>query len=238
MIVSLYFGWELTLVLAAFVPPLLFLSWLELNYEDNSVMEKKAYSKAANVSSEALQNVKTVASLNAEHYFANKYDANLREAQKAGVKQGIRSGLVSGGMFFFMYLMYAVGFWYSAELIAESTDQAILKYPIPSNILSGTPTNVTQAYLDIISNECGGYEGTVLEVCACGLPWIAFDLPSLNCGCGYGVDPNIPFLASGTCFTGGKALLIFFAIYYGALGVSNTNPTSQQPKTHPFAKLR
>lgn len=51
---------------------------------------------------------------------AHRYDKNLVFAKKAGVKRGLMTGVGVGVMWLFVYLAYALAFWYGMGLILDA----------------------------------------------------------------------------------------------------------------------
>ena len=133
----------------------------------------------------------------------------------------------------------SLGFWYGAQLIADSTDNAIQDHPAPMNlfdpndaefganyfVITGTPDE-PGACADYFEFDADGNIADIseeLEVCACGIPWGVTDLPNPECGCGNGVT-NTGFNVLEGCFSGGRTILVFFAIIMGGFGAGQVGP--------------
>jgi len=223
---AFYFGPLMTAVLLSLVPVLGIITYLMTTYGSaEGIFGHKAYQDAAGIASETLSNMRTIMSLNAETNRSERYDSNLGKAEKAAIKQGTGLAFLTGAIFLIIFIMYGVGFWFGGKLIADSTDDAILKYPAPSDLID---PNTTWYFL--LSEVCGKYlqNPTALEVCACGLPWenlislYSLEMESPNCGCGY-FDPELP-LGQTVCFSGGNTLMVFFSILVGGMALGQVGP--------------
>merc|ERR1712125_106459 len=101
----------------------------------DGVPGRKAYEDAAAIASETLNNMRTIMSLNAETNRSTRYDANLKKAENAAIRQGTGLACLTGLIFLFVFVMYGLGFWYGGKLIADSTDEAMIEHPPPDNLL-------------------------------------------------------------------------------------------------------
>lgn len=93
IIVAFVRGWKLTLVAVAMIPliALVFTS-LALVIQLFVKVELQAYSDASSLAAEVLSSVRTVFAFGGEKNAAQRYDHELRTAQKAGIKKGILLG--------------------------------------------------------------------------------------------------------------------------------------------------
>jgi len=189
----------------------------------DGVFGKEAYEKAASVVSESLSNIRTVFSLNAETTMSKKYDKQLKQSEGAAVRQSARATSVMALVLAIMFVMYGLGFWYGAELIAKSTDTALENHPSPPGLFDASSTQYAE-HRTYIDAACAGYSGDALEVCACGLPYAALGLENPNCGCGFGNGGSAKFSTSEGCFSGGKTMMVFFAILIGGFSLGQIGP--------------
>ena len=89
--------------------------------EQHARASDTSYRKAGGIAEEALQEIKTVASLNGQRYEARKYSRSLTESQKYMTAFGFKTGLGIGlGMFGFMMMTAAV-FMVGAVFINDGT---------------------------------------------------------------------------------------------------------------------
>ena len=138
--VAFYYSWEMTLVLLAGIPPLGIAATLmfKLAGSQDAYMGKEAYQKAGSIASEVLGAMRTIVSIRGEKRSAKRYEDNLEVAEKAAIRQGWLKGLFTGLLWGIMFSLYGLGFWFGAQLIIWSTDDAIEKYPPPTGLMNAT----------------------------------------------------------------------------------------------------
>ncbi|GMI25951.1 hypothetical protein TeGR_g2851, partial [Tetraparma gracilis] len=227
--VAFYFGPELSAILCACVPLLIAVTYLLTTYgSEDGIFGKEAYSAASNIASETILNIKTIFSLNAETNASKKYDDKLKIAEKAAIKQGTGAGFIGGMLFFVMFCMYGLGFWFGGKMIADSTEEAMEKYPIPVDFYTSSTYENNQ---NVTAFACAEYEGdqNSYDTCACGIMWDLLDesvgaVPP-NCGCSYKAGT---FSVESVCFTGGKTILVFFSILVGGFGLGTAGPGAKE----------
>ncbi|GMH74233.1 hypothetical protein TrST_g14008 [Triparma strigata] len=227
--IAFYYGPLLSAVICAISPLLVATTYGMTTYgAEDGMYGKEAYEAASNIAIETFSNIRTVCALNAETIQSKKYTSKLKASEKAAIKQSTGLAFITGLLFLVMFGMYGFGFWYGAKLIADSTDDAMAAHPIPFDPTNATGTyNVDyKEYYEEINLYCSKYlaDKESLSVCACSIPWAGMGMTSLNCGCGYGLDPDSVLNISDTCFTGGKTMLVFFSILVGAFGLGTTGP--------------
>jgi ATP-binding cassette subfamily B (MDR/TAP) protein 1 len=130
----------MTLVLLAGIPPLGIAATLmfKLAGSQDAYMGKEAYQKAGSIASEVLGAMRTIVSIRGEKRSAKRYEDNLEVAEKAAIRQGWLKGLFTGLLWGIMFSLYGLGFWFGAQLIIWSTDDAIEKYPPPAGLMNAT----------------------------------------------------------------------------------------------------
>lgn len=233
--IAFYFEPQLAGVLLACVPLLGIITTAMFMWgSEDGIFGKEAYETASTIANEAMSNIRTVASLNAEPVMSQRYDSKLGSSEKAAIRQGTRNAVLTGLLFFVIFGMYGLGFWYGATLIASSVDAAYEQYPPPSNLLdpAGQWYPVIElgcgAYLDVVTEE----DQKALEVCACGLPWetVMEQVPDVtespNCGCGYtqSQDANLGADVLSGCVSGGRVMMVFFSILIGGFSMGQIGP--------------
>jgi len=230
--IAFYYGPLLSLVLLACTPVLVGIMTLLITWgSEDGQYGKEAYEHAASIAVEALSNVRTVFSLNAETEMSRRYDSSLGDSETAAIKQGKKMALLTGSLFAAMFCMEGLGFWYGAKLIADSTDEAILAHPAPDEFLTGSSPflpvqqSVTDMFCSSFLEEDGSFT-EAYEVCGCSIPWETQGLPSPNCGCSFddGSDSGPKFTTKDGCFTGGTTIMVFFSILLGAFTAGQIGP--------------
>lgn len=120
IVVALAIGWKLALVCISTVPVLLacgFLRvWMLSRFQTRS---KQAYASSASYASEAVTAIRTVASLTREEDVLAKYRESIASQLKTSTKSVLRSSSLYAASQSFMFLCFALGFWYGGTLIAK-----------------------------------------------------------------------------------------------------------------------
>ncbi|TKW53458.1 Leptomycin B resistance protein pmd1 [Colletotrichum tanaceti] len=113
-------GWKLALVCTATIPILIgcgfFRFWMLAHFQRRS---KTAYSNSASYASEAISAIRTVASLTREDDVIRQYQASLAAQQRSSLISILKSSLLFAASQSFMFLAFALGFWYGGTLIAN-----------------------------------------------------------------------------------------------------------------------
>ncbi|CAJ2507030.1 Uu.00g082160.m01.CDS01 [Anthostomella pinea] len=120
MVLGLAFGWKLALVCISTVPVLLacgfFRFYMLAHFQRRS---KKAYEKSASYASEAISAIRTVASLTREADVLAQYKHSLALQQRSSLISVLKSSLLYAAAQSFLFLAFALGFWYGGTLIAK-----------------------------------------------------------------------------------------------------------------------
>nr|4M1M_A Chain A, Multidrug resistance protein 1A [Mus musculus]4M1M_B Chain B, Multidrug resistance protein 1A [Mus musculus]6UJN_A Chain A, ATP-dependent translocase ABCB1 [Mus musculus] len=111
-------GWKLTLVILA-ISPVLGLSagiWAKIlsSFTDK---ELHAYAKAGAVAEEVLAAIRTVIAFGGQKKELERYNNNLEEAKRLGIKKAITANISMGAAFLLIYASYALAFWYGTSLV-------------------------------------------------------------------------------------------------------------------------
>ncbi|KAM9851204.1 bile salt export pump [Aulostomus maculatus] len=116
-------GWKLTLVVIA-VSPLIGAAagLMAMAVAKLTGQELKAYAKAGAVADEVLSSIRTVAAFAGEEKEVERYDRNLVEAQRWGVKKGNIMGMFQGYMWCIIFLCFALAFWYGSKLVIDTKE--------------------------------------------------------------------------------------------------------------------
>ncbi|RZC49566.1 hypothetical protein C5167_017985 [Papaver somniferum] len=117
-IVAFIKGWLLTLVMLSTIPPLLISgAAMSIVIAKMASRGQTAYSQAGIIVEQTLGAIRTVASFTGEKRAIVKYNKSLKIAQKAGVQEGLFSGLGLGSVTFVSFGSHALAIWYGAKLI-------------------------------------------------------------------------------------------------------------------------
>ncbi|KAI2615477.1 P-loop containing nucleoside triphosphate hydrolase protein [Hypoxylon sp. NC1633] len=120
MVVALAFGWKLALVCISTVPVLLacgfFRFYMLAHFQRRS---RRAYEQSASYASEAISAIRTVASLTREGDVLAHYKKSLAAQQRSSLISVLKSSLLYAASQSFLFLAFALGFWYGGTLIAK-----------------------------------------------------------------------------------------------------------------------
>ncbi|XP_062957114.1 ATP-dependent translocase ABCB1 [Cynocephalus volans] len=114
-------GWKLTLVILA-VSPVLGLSaaiWAKIlsSFTDKELL---AYAKAGAVAEEVLAAIRTVIAFGGQNKELERYNKNLEEAKRIGIKKAVTANISIGAAFLLIYASYALAFWYGTSLVLSN----------------------------------------------------------------------------------------------------------------------
>ncbi|XP_072010354.1 ATP-dependent translocase ABCB1 isoform X3 [Engystomops pustulosus] len=111
-------GWKLTLVILA-ISPVMGASaaiWAKvLSAFTNK--ELTAYAKAGAVAEEVLAAIRTVIAFGGQDKEIKRYEKNLEEAKRIGIRKAITANVSIGFAFLMIYASYALAFWYGTSLV-------------------------------------------------------------------------------------------------------------------------
>lgn len=121
--ISLYRGWQLTLVMIA-LTPLIAVAGATVAKLQKMGNEKisAALSTANTASSQAIGNIRTVASFSAEERLYAAYQALLDFPTAVRIRLDTYGGMATGSVNAVVFFTYAVAFWYGAKLVREDSD--------------------------------------------------------------------------------------------------------------------
>ncbi|XP_004851267.1 multidrug resistance protein 1-like [Heterocephalus glaber] len=114
-------GWKLTLVILA-ISPVLGLSasiWAKIlsSFTDKELL---AYAKAGAVAEEVLAAIRTVIAFGGQKKELERYNTNLEDAKKIGIKKAVTANISMGAAFLLLYASYALAFWYGTTLVLSN----------------------------------------------------------------------------------------------------------------------
>ena len=119
MVIAFTKGWDITLVLLAFMPILVITGFFSsMALRRINLHTSKAASEASTLAQEALANIRTVFSYNGEERTVKSYDDALAGPEAVGTRQGFFNGLTIGMTTFVTYCGYALSMWYGSTQIS------------------------------------------------------------------------------------------------------------------------
>jgi len=232
--VGFYFNAELSGIILSTVPLLGVATYFLIKAIQDQQKGNKEYESAGAVATETIGAIRVTNALNYQDVATNRFKANLGRAQRHGAKQIWKASFSGGGLFASMFVMYALGLWYGAKLIADSKASALVKYPPPTGLTDVTdPTWGSHALFArskcVYTNEPSkNYTGDSLLQCACNLDYsMALLITSPNCGCGHRLSTTFGGVldsAASPCLTGGTIVMVFFSILFGGFALGQAGP--------------
>ncbi|KAL2613996.1 hypothetical protein R1flu_025688 [Riccia fluitans] len=119
LVIAFTAGWELALVVLGLVPLLGMQGVIIVQrLKGFSKSAKSNYEKATRVATDAVTNIRTVASFCAEEKVVDFHEKQCKDSRKTGVKQGIISGVSLAVATFALFGAYAIGFWAGAKFVS------------------------------------------------------------------------------------------------------------------------
>uniref|UniRef100_A0A674I9R1 ATP-binding cassette sub-family B member 5 n=1 Tax=Terrapene triunguis TaxID=2587831 RepID=A0A674I9R1_9SAUR len=119
IVIGFVYGWKLTLVILSVSTLLTAAAAFMASF---TTKELTAYARAGAVAEEILTAIRTVVPFNGQMKALAKYDVNLENARKVGVKKSITSYTSLGFTEFISFGAFALAFWYGTKLTVEERE--------------------------------------------------------------------------------------------------------------------
>ncbi|RKP26905.1 multidrug resistance protein [Syncephalis pseudoplumigaleata] len=114
------YGWKMTLVVLACVPSLGIANMLNVRMQFNlNQKTKKAYEGSASVACEAVENIRTVASLGREDTFIALYNDAIKGPHAMSVRSALVSAITFGASQCLSFFIQSVALYYGSRLILD-----------------------------------------------------------------------------------------------------------------------
>ncbi|XP_060175041.1 ABC transporter B family member 11-like [Lycium barbarum] len=120
LVIAFEASWQLALIILAMIPLIGVNGYIQIKFMTGfSADAKKMYEKASQVANDAVGGIRTVASFCAEEKVMEMYRRKCEGPLKAGIKQGLISGIGFGVSFSLLFLVYATSFYAGARLVQD-----------------------------------------------------------------------------------------------------------------------
>lgn len=120
---SFYYGWKLSTLLTCALPAIFAITYFQNKWSNElTVKEQEAYSSVATVAEEVISNIRTVTTFNNQEKEIERYNLQIKLANKYSLRKGTLLGLGHGLGWLFCFLNYSLAFWYGTRLIIESRE--------------------------------------------------------------------------------------------------------------------
>ncbi|XP_065254509.1 ATP-dependent translocase ABCB1-like [Emys orbicularis] len=123
IVIGFVYGWKLTLVILSVIPLLAAAAAVgSIFLASFTTKELTVYARAGAVAEEILTAIRTVVPFNGQMKALAKYDVNLENARKVGVKKSITTYTSLGFTEFILFGAFALAFWYGTKLTVEEKE--------------------------------------------------------------------------------------------------------------------
>ncbi|OLY83009.1 Multidrug resistance protein 1A [Smittium mucronatum] len=114
-------GWKMALVVLSIMPLLAMIGYfMGVNVGKYTKIIQDRYANSGSIANEALSSMRTVMAFNGQDRELDRYNKSIDEAEISELKKSKALALGLGGIFFFIYAIYSLGFWYGAKLIRNN----------------------------------------------------------------------------------------------------------------------
>ncbi|GAV90154.1 ABC_tran domain-containing protein/ABC_membrane domain-containing protein [Cephalotus follicularis] len=120
LVIAFVSSWQLAFIVLALIPLIGTTGYIQMKFMTGfSADAKRMYEEASHVANDAVGSIRTVSSFCAEEKVMELYKKKCEGPMKAGIRQGLISGIGFGLSFLLLYSVYALSFYAGALLIED-----------------------------------------------------------------------------------------------------------------------
>uniref|UniRef100_A0A452HTC1 ATP binding cassette subfamily B member 5 n=1 Tax=Gopherus agassizii TaxID=38772 RepID=A0A452HTC1_9SAUR len=156
IVIEFIYGWKLSLVILSVSPLLAAAAAVgSIFLASFTTKELSAYARAGSVAEEILASIRTVVAFNGQMKALAKYDVNLENARKVGVKKSITTYTSLGFTEFVLFGAYGLAFWYGTKLTVEEKENYDIGRVFFSVLLGTFSLGQGSPHLESLANARG-----------------------------------------------------------------------------------
>ncbi|KAG7971189.1 hypothetical protein I3843_07G123300 [Carya illinoinensis] len=119
LVIAFVASWQLAFIVLALIPLIGINGYIQVKFMKGfSADAKMMYEEASQVANDAVGSIRTIASFCAEEKVMDLYRTKCEGPRKAGIRQGLVTGIGFGTSFGMLFLVYATSFYAGARLVA------------------------------------------------------------------------------------------------------------------------
>ncbi|XP_010271025.1 PREDICTED: ABC transporter B family member 11-like isoform X2 [Nelumbo nucifera] len=120
LVIAFQASWQLALIILVLIPLIGISGWAQMKFMKGfSSDAKMMYEEACQVANDAVGSIRTVSSFCAEEKVMQLYKKKCEGPMKAGIRQGLISGVGFGLSNFLLFCVYATSFYAGARLVED-----------------------------------------------------------------------------------------------------------------------
>lgn len=143
-------GWRLAVIMLAVIPLLFVVGGLMGNFmKKYTLASLSSYAQAGFIAEQAFNSIRTVYSFNLQKRFSNRYENELSNAFKIGIKRAAATGLGYACNISLILCIYAITLWYGAILVTRGQITGPIVFVVLLSMITGSfsllmlPVNLT-----------------------------------------------------------------------------------------------
>ncbi|OLY81651.1 Multidrug resistance protein 1 [Smittium mucronatum] len=130
LILAFVRGWKMALVVVSIIPLIMVVgTFMGINAGRLAKQAQSDYAKSGVIANEAFSSMRTIMAFNGQSRELDRYNKSIAVALVTELRKAKTFAFGLGGIFFFIYIMYSLGFWFGAKEIRNGSSD-------PSKVLN------------------------------------------------------------------------------------------------------